>query len=183
MVQYNPIDDYASTANKKKMGYASIPLLIHANFPKFNLATIFELSGPVITDNRGYTCAWTALEDVVESLGTDLEHQFWSEIRWTACTREGRLIGWKGQTGICEQVEDCYSTMILDNLYGFERERERERERESMLPRRNDFFCLETPKENISVNSGWDSYNLLHISDYKRTNTNKKPPLSRLIIL
>ena len=63
------------------------------------------------------------------------------------------------------------------------RERERERERESMLPRRNDFFCLETPKENISVNSGWDSYNLLHISDHKRTNTNKKPPLSRLIIL
>ena len=140
---------------------------------------IFELNSPVIMDNSGYTCVWTALEDVVESLGTDLEHQFWSEIRWTACAREGRLIGLKGQTGICERVEDCYSTTILDNVYGFERERERE----SMLPRRNDFFCLETPKENISVNSGWDSYNLLHISDHKRTNTNKKPPLSRLIIL
>ena len=38
-----------------------------------------------------------------------------------ACAREGRLIGWKGQTGICERVEDCYSTTILDNLYGFEK--------------------------------------------------------------
>ena len=112
MVQYNPISDYTSTIHKKKTGQSSIPFFVHANFPKFNPAMIFELNGPAITDDGRYTRAWTAPEDVVGSLGKDLEGHFWSEIRWTACTLEGRLISWKGQTGICEQVEDYYSAIF-----------------------------------------------------------------------
>lgn len=114
MIQYNPIDDYALMTKKKKIGEitAPVPFCVHANYPKFNPATIFKVNSPVIKEDGTYTRAWTAPEDVVESFGTDLERQLWAEIRWTACTLEERLISWRGQTGICDRVEDYYNAIF-----------------------------------------------------------------------
>lgn len=114
MIQYNPIDDYLLMTKKKKIGEttAPAPFFVHANYPKFNPATIFRVIGPVMKEDGSYTRAWTAPEDVVESFGTDLERQYWAEIRWTGCKLEGKLIGWRGQTGICGRVEDYYNIIF-----------------------------------------------------------------------
>ncbi|KAF7596449.1 hypothetical protein BBP40_001756 [Aspergillus hancockii] len=118
MVQYNPMEDHALTEKgewriKGSKAPAPGPFFVHINFPKFNPATVFEDNGPVVKEDGSYTRAWTAPEDVIESFGVDLERRLWGEIRWTACTLEGKSISWKGQTGICEKVEDYWG-----NIYG-----------------------------------------------------------------
>lgn len=114
MIQYNPIDDYLLMTKKKKFGEttAPAPFFVHTNYPKFSPATIFRAIGPVMKEDGSYTRAWTAPKDVVESFGTDLERQYWAEIRWTGCKLEEKLIGWRGQTGICGRVEDYYNVIF-----------------------------------------------------------------------
>lgn len=113
-IQYNPIDDYLLMTKKKKTGEttAPAPFFVHVNYPKFNPTTIFRAIGPVMKEDGSYTRAWTAPEDVIESFGTDLERQYWAEVRWTGCKLEEKLIGWRGQTGICGRVEDYYNTIF-----------------------------------------------------------------------
>ncbi|KAE8152682.1 mannosyltransferase putative-domain-containing protein, partial [Aspergillus avenaceus] len=116
MVQYNPMEDYALTKKgewriKGSSAPAPKPFFVHINFPKFNPATVFTENGPVMREDGSYTRAWTAPEDVIEAFGTDLEYYLWKEIRWTACTLEGKSITWKDQSGICDRVEDYWRTI------------------------------------------------------------------------
>ncbi|OGM42166.1 hypothetical protein ABOM_009159 [Aspergillus bombycis] len=117
MVQYSPMEDYAlTTKGEWRIKGASVPppkpFFVHINFPKFNPATVFSDNGPVMKEDGSYTLAWTAPEEVIESFGPDLQRRLWGEIRWTACALEGKSISWKGQTGICEKVEDYWNTIF-----------------------------------------------------------------------
>ncbi|KAB8232799.1 hypothetical protein ETB97_000157 [Aspergillus alliaceus] len=117
MVQYSPIQDYALTTKgewriKGSTAAAPSPFFVHINFPKFNPATVFSDNGPVVKEDGSYTLAWTAPEEVIESLGPDFQRKLWLEIRWTACALEGKCLSWKGQTGICEKVEDYWNTIF-----------------------------------------------------------------------
>ncbi|RAQ55241.1 hypothetical protein AFGD_010424 [Aspergillus flavus] len=117
MVQYSPMEDYALTKKGEwRIKGASVPapkpFFVHINFPKFNPATVFSDNGPVVKEDGSYTLAWTAPDDVIDSFEPDLQRQLWKEIRWTACALEGKSISWKGQTGICEKVEDYWNTIF-----------------------------------------------------------------------
>ncbi|KAE8371209.1 mannosyltransferase putative-domain-containing protein [Aspergillus bertholletiae] len=117
MVQYSPMEDYALTSNGEwRIKGADVdppsPFFVHINFPKFNPATVFSENGPVVKEDGSYTLAWTAPEDVLQSFGPHLQRQLWHEIRWTACALEGKSISWKGQTGICDKVEDYWNTVF-----------------------------------------------------------------------
>jgi alpha 1,2-mannosyltransferase len=114
MVQYNPIEDYALTRKgewriRGSAAPAPSPFIIHANFPKFNPATIFHENGPVIKEDGSYTRAWLAPEDVIEASGTDVERHFWEEIRWTACALEGKTTSWEGKKGICDRTVEYWN--------------------------------------------------------------------------
>ncbi|CAI7567636.1 unnamed protein product [Penicillium pancosmium] len=107
MAQFDPMQDYARRSAREGKGMVSgggnkpDVFFIHANFPKFNPATIFQ-SGhevqPVFDDEGAYTRAWTIPEDVIASLrlngnsGKDVEKAFWEEILWTACELEGKVV-------------------------------------------------------------------------------------------
>ncbi|KNG86077.1 alpha-1,2-mannosyltransferase (Mnn2) [Aspergillus nomiae NRRL 13137] len=117
MVQYSPMEDYALTKKGEwRIKGARVPppkpFFVHINFPKFNPATVFAENGPVLKEDGSYTLAWTAPEEVIESFGPDLQRRLWGEIRWTACALEGKSISWKGQTGICEKVDDYWNTIF-----------------------------------------------------------------------
>lgn len=117
MIQSNPTEDYALTKRgewriKGSTVSAPKPFIVHANFPKFNPATIFHENGPAMKANLEYTRAWTAPEEVVESFETDLERHFWTEIRWTACALEGKIISWSEITGICFQANDYWKNVF-----------------------------------------------------------------------
>ncbi|KAI9930814.1 hypothetical protein MW887_011572 [Aspergillus wentii] len=117
MVQSSPIDDYALTKKgvwrvKGDTAPAPSPFFIHANYPKFNPATIFVKNGPAVREDGSYTRAWTAPEDVVAMFDSDVEKLFWTEINWTACALEEKIISWKGESGICDRVEEYWKTMF-----------------------------------------------------------------------
>lgn len=119
MVQFDPIQDYnltqqglrrvqdASTAERPR------PFFVHANFPKFNPATIFNLDGPARDINGTERIAWTLGEKMTEAFGFDVEKDFWTEIKWVACTLEKEFDTWKDQTDICKNT-----TAHWDHLYG-----------------------------------------------------------------
>lgn len=121
MAQFNPMQDFALTSQDKwRVRGADAPppdvFFIHANFPKFNPATIFQRHevNPAFADDGSYTRAWTTPEDVVRrfSKKEDVEKGFWAEIQWTACELEDKFLDWKGQKGICEDVIDYYRSVF-----------------------------------------------------------------------
>jgi alpha 1,2-mannosyltransferase len=120
MAQFDPISDFALTRQGKwrvKGDSAPAPpvFFIHANFPKFNPATVFmpQDVNPAIADDGSYTRAWTIPENVVEGFNArnDVEKNFWREILWTACQLEDKFRTWEGQLGICAGVKDYWSAI------------------------------------------------------------------------
>ncbi|KAJ5613067.1 Alpha-mannosyltransferase [Penicillium lagena] len=120
MAQFDPVADFALTRQGKwriKGDSAPAPpvFFIHANFPKFNPATVFtsQAVNPAIADDGSYTRAWTIPEKVVEefSAKNDVEKNFWREILWTACQLEDKFRTWEGQAGICAGVKDYWSVI------------------------------------------------------------------------
>jgi alpha 1,2-mannosyltransferase len=118
MVQYDPAEDYRLThqaIDNSNVTYSPRPFFIHANFPKFNPATIFDPSeaeptrGPHGQDSR----AWIAPEDTIRSFGYDVERSFWEEIKWVGCELEDKFLSWKGKSGICDRI-----TKYWDNVFG-----------------------------------------------------------------
>jgi alpha 1,2-mannosyltransferase len=119
MVQFDPVEDFAliqkgewringSTAARPR------PFFVHANFPKFNPATIFakqEVNPVFKDDGKTYTRAWTLPEDVVRETGPDLERHFWEEIMWTACELETKFYTWRGKENICKDVKAYWNAM------------------------------------------------------------------------
>lgn len=123
MGQFNPIQDYELTSHGKwrvRGDEAPAPdvFFIHANFPKFNPATVFEKHevNPAFLDDGSYTRAWTIPEDVVKqfSATVDVEKNFWGEILWTACELEDKFVSWEDQQGICAGVKKYYDNMFAD---------------------------------------------------------------------
>ncbi|KAL4877716.1 mannosyltransferase putative-domain-containing protein [Aspergillus karnatakaensis] len=122
MVQFDPSPDYAlhsdpmKLSNSRDKAPSSRPFFIHANFPKFDPATIFEPHevNPAFADDGSYTRAWTIPEDVVENLGADVEKHYWREILWTACELEDKFRSWSRRTGICKGVKDYWNAIFAD---------------------------------------------------------------------
>lgn len=122
MAQFNPMQDYLLTGRGKtrfRDENAAAPdvFFIHANFPKFNPATVFDQSNevkPTFLDDGSYTRAWTIPEDVVGkfSAKVDVEKAFWSEILWTACELETRFASWEKHTGVCAGVQKYWHHMF-----------------------------------------------------------------------
>ncbi|KAJ5166378.1 Alpha-mannosyltransferase [Penicillium canariense] len=121
MAQFNPVQDYALIqAGKARVRGDDAPppdvFVIHANFPKFNPATVFEKHevNPTFTDDGAYTRAWTIPEEVVRRFSErgDVEMAFWKEVKWTACELEDKFVSWKGYTGICERVSDYWRNVF-----------------------------------------------------------------------
>ncbi|PLB49459.1 putative alpha-1,2-mannosyltransferase [Aspergillus steynii IBT 23096] len=121
MVQFDPVEDYALTQKGEWRVHGSKApapraFFIHANFPKFNPATVFENQAvnPAFDESGSYTRAWTIPENVIEEFGTDVERQFWKEILWTACELETKFKSWDGRSGICKGVKKYWNAMFLD---------------------------------------------------------------------
>ncbi|GLI77673.1 mannosyltransferase [Penicillium ochrochloron] len=121
MAQFNPIEDYALVqgGNSRVRGDdAPQPdvFFIHANFPKFNPATVFDNHevNPAFTDEGEYTRAWTIPEEVVGKFSQkeDLEKAFWKEVKWTACELEEKFVTWQGYSGICDRVSDYWRNIF-----------------------------------------------------------------------
>ncbi|KAJ5109842.1 hypothetical protein N7532_002487 [Penicillium argentinense] len=121
MAQFNPIQDFALTSQGKwriRGDKASAPdvFFIHANFPKFNPATIFDVHevNPTFLDDGSYTRAWTLPNHVVEKFSAkfDVEKAFWKEIMWTACDLESKFVSWDGEVGICKGVKEYWRNVF-----------------------------------------------------------------------
>ncbi|KAF7591277.1 hypothetical protein BBP40_001786 [Aspergillus hancockii] len=121
MVQFDPTEDYALTQKGQwRVHGAKVPappaFFIHANFPKFNPATVFDKQAvnPAFADDGSYTRAWTIPEEVVGKFNTDIEKYFWKEILWTGCELEKKFSSWKGRKGICEGVKKYWNAIYMD---------------------------------------------------------------------
>lgn len=121
MAQFNPIEDFANTRQglwRVRGDEAPAPgvFFIHANFPKFNPATVFDQHevNPAFNDDGSYTRAWTIPDEVVArfSAEVDIEKAFWKEILWTACELEGKFESWEGVDMICEKTRRYWQSVF-----------------------------------------------------------------------
>ncbi|KAJ5610905.1 hypothetical protein N7510_007624 [Penicillium lagena] len=120
MVQFNPIEDYKLTQKGiwRAAGDNGVkqprPFFIHANFPKFNPATVFskQAVNPAFNDDGSYTRAWTIPDFVINEFGRDVEKEFWAEILWTGCTLENKFKSWKNQTAVCQDVKKYWTAVF-----------------------------------------------------------------------
>ncbi|KAJ5248942.1 hypothetical protein N7468_000393 [Penicillium chermesinum] len=125
MAQFNPMQDYALTSQGKSRvrgDEAPAPdvFFIHANFPKFNPATVFDMGHevkPAFLDDGTYTRAWTIPEEVVAKFSSkvDIEREFWREILWTGCELEDKFASWEGRSGICAGVKKYWNHIFESN--------------------------------------------------------------------
>jgi alpha 1,2-mannosyltransferase len=120
MVQFDPTEDHALQSipiePPKQGGHSPRPFFIHANFPKFDPATIFEPHevNPTFADDGSYTRAWTIPENVIENFGSDVEKNYWREILWTACELEDKFQSWSGRKDICKGVKEYWAAIYAD---------------------------------------------------------------------
>jgi alpha 1,2-mannosyltransferase len=120
MVQFDPSQDYSLTQQGEwRIDGSTVPqprpLFIHANFPKFNPATVFteQAVNPAFEeDGKTYTRAWTIPNEIIQALGPDVEKHFWTEIMWTACTLETKFRTWRGKSDICEGVRKYWKAIF-----------------------------------------------------------------------
>ncbi|KKK14186.1 hypothetical protein ARAM_003570 [Aspergillus rambellii] len=119
MVQFDPTEDYAlrrDGASRDADAPTPRAFFIHANFPKFNPATIFEKGevNPAFADDGSYTRAWTVPETLIQDFGTDIEKHYWKEILWTACELENQFQTWRGKKGICKDVRRYWNAIFAN---------------------------------------------------------------------
>ena len=121
MAQFDPVQDFALTSRgiwRVRGDDAPAPdvFFIHANFPKFNPATVFQLHdvNPAFTDEGEYTRAWTLPVDVVRGFNdkVDVEKGFWQEILWTACELEDKFRSWAADEGVCDAVREYWGAVF-----------------------------------------------------------------------
>ncbi|KAJ9216946.1 CAZyme family GT71 [Paecilomyces variotii] len=121
MVQFHPLEDYQLTQKGEwrvngSKAPSPKPFFIHANFPKFNPATVFDkqMVNPAYDDDGGYTRAWTDPEDTVSDFGHDVEREFWNEIMWTACELEHRFRSWRNEKDVCSDVKKYWKAIFAN---------------------------------------------------------------------
>ncbi|RAH42921.1 alpha-mannosyltransferase [Aspergillus brunneoviolaceus CBS 621.78] len=141
MVQFDPAEDFdrhhhradtpkpqpqahgffLSTNNDSTTRNTPRAFFIHANYPKFDPATVFDAHevNPAIGDDGRYTRAWTGPPEIIRAFGRDVEKEFWEEIRWTACELEGKFRSWEGKKGICKRVKKYYQAMYGGRWWGW----------------------------------------------------------------
>ncbi|KAJ5669279.1 CAZyme family GT71 [Penicillium macrosclerotiorum] len=122
MAQFDPGQDWALVRQGKmrvRGDEAPAPdvFFVHANFPKFNPATVFDAHevAPAFGEDGEYARAWTIPEDVVgrwHANGGDMEKAFWKEILWTACELEDKFVTWQGRSGICARVTEYWHSVF-----------------------------------------------------------------------
>ncbi|KAJ5657240.1 uncharacterized protein N7484_000889 [Penicillium longicatenatum] len=119
MLQFDPIEDYrlAQKGEGRAKGSSTAApraFFIHANFPKFNPATVFskQAVNPAFNDDGTYTRAWTIPEDKIKAFGSDVEKQFWAEILWTGCELENKFGSWENRTDICRGVTKYWTALF-----------------------------------------------------------------------
>lgn len=111
MVQYDPRDDILNTSQPSTDPSAipsAKPLFVHANFPKFNPATIFESDRPTKDAERHFRRVWKDREAVISGFELDLERRFWEEIKATACELEHHFATWRDLAGVCASVTEYW---------------------------------------------------------------------------
>jgi alpha 1,2-mannosyltransferase len=120
MVQYDPRDDYVGHSNKSTSvdpanapadAPAVHPFFVHANFPKFDPATIWANPGPTRNTDGSFRRVWEDGE-TISGFGFDVERRFWEEIKWTACELETEFNSWKGLTGICDNAKEYWDVVF-----------------------------------------------------------------------
>ncbi|KAL4780559.1 mannosyltransferase putative-domain-containing protein [Aspergillus varians] len=118
MVQFDPAEDYAlhNSGEPTETSGKPRPFFIHANFPKFDPATVFEPHevNPAFADDGSYMRAWTIPADVIENFGSDIEKHYWREILWAACELEDKFRSWSGKKGICKGVRKYWNAVFAD---------------------------------------------------------------------
>ncbi|KAL3480679.1 mannosyltransferase putative-domain-containing protein [Aspergillus californicus] len=121
MVQFDPAEDVSlhpesDPTSKSASNTQPRPFFIHANYPKFDPATVFEPHdvNPAFADDGSYTRAWMIPQNVVEDFGSDVERHYWSEILWTACELEDKFRSWNGKKGICKGVRKYWNAVFGD---------------------------------------------------------------------
>lgn len=118
MVQHDPIEDFNLTqqglwrVKDPKVAKSPRPFFVHAHFPKFNPATIFQPRGPTKDLNGHDRKAWTHEESMIKELGENMEKHFWKEIKWISCELEHKFKTWQNVEGICKNA-----TSYWDNVY------------------------------------------------------------------
>ena len=118
MVQYDPIQDYRLTQQglwrikNSSVAESPEPFFVHANFPRFNPATIFGTSDVITNSSGHYQRAWTDTQDTIDAFGYDVERGFWEEITWTACELDGKFASWIGKHGMCDHAKEYTSSVF-----------------------------------------------------------------------
>jgi alpha 1,2-mannosyltransferase len=117
MVQYDPRDDYALMGDNKSNSTHTLapptakPFFVHANFPKFNPATIWQYPGPTRNLDGSFRRVWEG-DSVLNGFGFDVERRFWEEIKWTACELETKFSSWRGMIGICSVTTEYWTALF-----------------------------------------------------------------------
>lgn len=126
MVQFDPSEDFKIQNNtdlspaEKRQGIVR-PLFLHANFPKFNPATIFETisfgaAGPTKDSDGSWRRVWfDDLDTSLQFFRFDVERRLWSVIREVACQYEGKFDAWKGETSVCQKATTYWNAMYEKN--------------------------------------------------------------------
>ncbi|PGH06286.1 alpha 1,2-mannosyltransferase [Blastomyces parvus] len=94
---------------------------IHANYPKFNPATVFDLkheTKPTYRADGSDGRAWVVPHDTVARFGYDVERAYWEEILWVACELKGKFRSWEGKEGICERVQKYWGNVFAGEAAG-----------------------------------------------------------------
>lgn len=124
MIQYDPVQDFKlrlQHSDQPVFNMNDIPIaerprvyFIHAHFPKFNPATIFEnkVTKPTYKPDGSYGRAWVAPDNTLQRFGRDVEREFWKEIKWMSCTLEDKFKSWQGVENICKRVTDYWEKVF-----------------------------------------------------------------------
>lgn len=111
MVQFDPLQDFTLTQKgiwrvKDDEGPRPRAVFIHANFPKFNPAYVFNEENyvdPTRYSDGTSTRPWENPDDMLAFEG-DIEKQYWNEIMWVACELENKFSDWLDKEDICRNV-------------------------------------------------------------------------------
>ena len=126
MVQSDPISDFRSStdlSSHSSQAPKSPPFIIHANYPKFDPATIFDdystdatLKSPTKDPDGNFWRVWGGSEDIMNTFDTDIEQDFWREVQWVACELSGKFRWWSriGSDGNCRGVTAYFDSVFRD---------------------------------------------------------------------
>ena len=120
MAQHDPVDEYRFTSKDGSVmedANGPRPFFIHANFPKFDPSTIFQLAamggnGPTRDSDGTMRRVWTSDEqDATLRFGFDVERRLFDEIKTIACQRQNSFTAWYGRKDICKEATAYWDAM------------------------------------------------------------------------